>query len=173
MADLFEVAEIIGKMADGFEEQVLKCLEANAGTAVQAIHEQLWGGLDGTDTLLNPNYDNDSFFEESDWWYHRNDDYKAWKMKITPPTSGWLLTIPPRPYNVPNLYIDGTFYSEIFARMNGDALAIYADGGDSADIVAKWGGSDVLLRLGGAATEYFSYSLIMPWIWNFFEQCGW
>ena len=58
-----EVAEIIGRIADGLEETLLKCLYDNSGVVLNAITEQLYSGLDGDGKHLSPSYDDDPFFD--------------------------------------------------------------------------------------------------------------
>lgn len=165
-----EVAEIIGKISDGFEEACMKCLEENESTVLQAVHEQLYSGLDGEERHLSPTYDDDPFFEEEGEWYHRAKDYKAWKGSITPPLKGSMLGLPPRPYEVPNLFINGKFYSEITVFRKGDFLDIDPGMEHGPEIVAKYG--DRILDLGPTGIEYFNTAYMLPAIENFFKDCG-
>ena len=172
MADLFDVADAIKAMAEGFEGEMLACLGEHATEAETAVRDQIYSGLSGDDSLLEPTYDNDPYFDDpTSPWYKRAADYKGWKMSITPPSKGWLIDTPPRPAHVPNLYIDGTFHSTIYAQMNGDQLSVKVSGGDSEAIVAKWG--DNILRLGSYAIDFFNYMILSPRIETFFAKCGW
>lgn len=158
-------------MVDGFEPEIIQCLSENVYDAEDAVREQMYSGLDGNDQYLSPNYDDDPYFEEKGPWYHRNNGYKQWKRDITPPTTGVMLMLPPRPDNVPNLYINGKFYDEVFATMEGDILSIRCESvGDGPDIVRKYG--DQLLQLGPTAIGYFNNKYIIPRIWQFFADCG-
>ena len=165
-----EVAEIIRKISDGFEEMCIRCLEDNSGIVLHAVAEQLYSGQDGDGNHLSPTYDNDPYFEEEGYWHHRAKDYKAWKYSITPPVSGTMLGLPPRPDDVPNLYIDGRFYSEITAFRNGDVLVVDPGAGNGPLIVAKYG--DTILDLGPTAIGYFNLNFMLPAIVSFFKDCG-
>lgn len=158
-------------MVEGFETAIIQCLSDNAVIAEDAVREQMYSGIDGEDQLLNPTYDSDRYFEEKGPWYHRSGAYKQWKRDITPPAPGVMLMLQPRPDNVPNLFINGKFHSEVFVTMQGDTLSISCDpNGDGPDIVRKYG--DQLLQLGPTAIVYFNTQYIIPHIWRFFADCG-
>lgn len=165
-----EVAGIIHKIAGGFEEACMRCLDDNSGTVILAVTEQLFSGLDGEGEYLSPTYDNDPYFEEPGEWYHRSDDYKAWKRILTPPAVSSMLGLPGRPSEVPNLFIDGTFYSDITARRSGDVLGIDPGNRDGPDIVEKYG--EQILTMGPTATGYFNVTYMLPAIDSFFKDCG-
>ena len=165
-----EVAKIIQKISDGLVGACLKCLSENAGVVRSAVVEQIYSGQDGDGNHLSPTYDNDPYFEEPGFWYHRAKDYKAWKYTITPPAPGSMLGLPPRPDDVPNLYIDGTFHSEITTFLMFDVLVVDPGVGNGPDIVAKYG--DNILNLGPTAIEYFNATYMLPAIDSFFKDCG-
>lgn len=165
-----EVALIIGRIADGFEDACVKCLQSNKEIVLQAVKEQMYSGFNGEAELLSPNYDDDPFFEEEGYWYHRGADYKAWKRTITPPLTSSMLGLPPRPEEVPNLFIDGTFYGEITARDGNKSLELDPGSGNGPAIVDKYG--DELLEMGPTATEYFTTEYMLPAIGSFFNECG-
>ena len=165
-----EVANIIRKISDGFEEACIRCLEDNSDIVLSAVAEQLYSGQDGDGSHLSPTYDDDPYFEEEGYWYHRAKDYKAWKYSITPPISGTMLGLPPRPDNVPNLYINGKFYSEITAARKGDVLVVDPGAGHGPAIVAKYG--DTILNMGPTAMGYFNINFMLPAIDSFFKDCG-
>ncbi len=165
-----EVADIIKKIADGFEVACVSCLSRNSGIVILEIQEQLYSGQDGMGDNLSPTYDDDPFFEEKGTWYHRAGDYKKWKHEITPPVPGSMLGLPPRPDEVPNLFINGKFFSEITARMEGDQLTTDPGVGDGPDIVAKYG--DEILNMGPSAIEYFNETYMLPAIGEHFQKCG-
>lgn len=172
MADIFEVCDIITEMSDGFVPTVLGCLSEHADKAASAVREQMYSGIDGDGKFLSPTYDDDPYFEEKGPWQGRAQEYKKWKMDITPPVPGTMLNIPARPESVPNLFIDGTFHSEVFSEMRGDSLVVdVKEDGDAPDIVAKYGSQ--LLQLSPSAIEYFNDRFILPSIKEFFAKCGW
>lgn len=168
--DIFKVADIIHKIADGFEENGLKCLSDHSGNVVIAVQEQIYSGRNGKGELLSPTYDDDPYFEEEGYWYHRKAAYKAWKRDITPPRGSTLLDLPPRPENIPNLYINGKFFSEIMARRRGDVFHVDPGSGNGPAIVAKYG--DEILNMGPSAVEYFNREFMLPSIERFFKDCG-
>lgn len=165
-----EVANVIGQIADGFEEACIKCLDDNSDIVLQAVAEQLYSGLDGEAEYLSPTYDEDPFFEEKGNWYHMAREYKMWKREITPPERSLLLNLPPRPENVPNLFINGRFYSDITATRKGDVLDIDPGSNDGPSIVAKYG--DEILNMGPTAIEFFNETYLIPAIDDFFKECG-
>ena len=86
-----EVANIIQKISDGFDEACINCLDDNSGIVLRAVAEQLYSGQDGEGNHLSPTYDNDPYFEEDGYWHHRAKDYKDWKYSITTPVYGTML----------------------------------------------------------------------------------
>lgn len=91
--------------------------------------------------------------------------------KITPPIKSPRLNLPPRPVDVPNLYITGPFHESIRASVAGDTLSIDTVGFvDGPDIVRKYG-NDILM-LGKDAREYVVLQLLEPFLKRFFKQCG-
>lgn len=165
-----EVADIIEKITTGFVGACAQCLDSNSDVVVCAIHEQLYSGVDGNDEYLSPTYDDDPYFEEPGYWYHRAQDYKAWKKAITPPVKGPTLNIFARPDEVPNLYIDGKFYTSITATLQGDTLMIDSGSGNGPLIVEKYG--DQILTLTDKAVQYFNEDFMLPAIDQFFKDCG-
>lgn len=168
--NIARVADIIKKIATGFEESVAVCMDDNKVTVLRAVTEQLYSGLDSDGGYLSPSYDADPFFEEEGEWHHRSDDYKAWKNAITPPEGGYMLGLPPRPDNVPNLFINGKFYSEIDAERHDMSLHVDPGTGNGPDIVAKYG--DSILAMGDTAVRYFNEYHTWPAIKELFEKSG-
>jgi hypothetical protein len=60
MADFDKVYDVIHSIASGFKGECVKCMEENKNVLIDCIQEQLYSGLDGTEHLLNPTYDNDT-----------------------------------------------------------------------------------------------------------------
>lgn len=165
-----EVADIIGRIANGLEGALMNCMIDNSAIVVELIKEQLWAGQYGDGKPLSPSYDSDPFFDEPGHWYHNAKGYIAWKRSITPPTSGVMLGLPPRPDNIPNLFIDGTFYKEINISEGANMLVTDPGNGNGPDIEEKYG--DRLLEMGPDAREYFNRELMIPAIEKFFKDCG-
>lgn len=165
-----EVANIIKKIADGFEEACIKCLDDKKGVIILSVTEQLYSGQDGNGNYLSPTYDNDPFFQEEGFWHNRAKDYKAWKYSITPPATGSMLGLSPRPEEVPNLFINGKFYSEITAMRRGDVIVVDPGNGKGPAIVSKYG--DEILNMGPIAVEHFNVTYMLPAIDSFFKDCG-
>ena len=57
--NISKVADIIHKIADGFEENGMKCLSDHSGNVVIAVQEQIYSGQNGAGELLSPTYDED------------------------------------------------------------------------------------------------------------------
>ncbi len=81
-----------------------------------------------------------------------------------------MLGLPARPDAVPNLFINGKFYSEITATLKGNALYTDPGSGDGPDIVGKYG--DRILGMGQTAIGYFNTNCMLPAIDSFFKKCG-
>ena len=172
--DIQSVADIIHKMAEGFQGACVSCMHENAGRIRNLILEQLIAGQDSEGRHLTPTYDNDPFFEEEGFWHHRNASYKAWKRTITPQiTGGQVLGLDPRPDEVPNLYIDGTFYGQIDVSGMPEGLNVDAGTGNGPAIVGKYDeAGHNILGLGPSSKEYFLREFMIPCIDRFFKSCG-
>lgn len=171
MADIEYVAGIINSIADGFEGACLECMDKNKSVIENLIHEQLYAGIDGEGQYINPTYDNDPYFNEDGIWKGRAHAYKEWKERITPPETSYLLRLPPRPVNIPNLKIKGNFYDSIKVTAVSNEFKIISSGFDEGSaIVSKYG--DKILGVSDTAVEYFSNSYLIPWLENFFKSCG-
>lgn len=172
-----KVSAIIKRIAEGFEDAVLECMHQNYFQFTQAVREQLWSGLDGDGNHLSPTYDNDPYFN-SRKWHHEEDGktyvgregYKEWKYDISPPSSSVLLDLPPRPLEVPNLWIDGTFYNSIRSRATTDGVDVDAYGGNGPKITQKYGIQ--IYNLTDEAKEWFNRTFLLPYIGEFFKKCG-
>lgn len=166
-----QVYDIIHRISKGFEDSCVRCLQNNSGVVINEITEQLWCGVDGADNYIEPNYDNDPYFEEPGRWYHKSQAYKKWKNRITPPSRGVMLDLPQRPDNVPNLYITGRFYGDISATKIDDGLMLGAPDNDGPAILRKY--SDLpLLDMGTSAVAFFNQNYMLPSIEKFFKDCG-
>ena len=176
-----EVAEIIGKIADGLEAACIKCLEDNSGIVIKAVREQLWSGMDGEGKHLAPTYLEDPYLKNRKTpWFHYEEEtgkiyigpqgYLDWKKNITPPKAGEMLGLPPRPEAVPNLFIDGTFHTQIRAIRKDKSLVLDPGSKSGPDIVSKYG--DSILAMSPAAVEYFNAHYLINAIDSFFKKCG-
>lgn len=171
MAGFEEVSRIIHAIASSIEEECARCLIEHKDVVVDCIQEQLYSGQDGAGHLLNPTYDNDPYFKEDGPWKNKAEKYKRWKESITPPVQSEMLFLPPRPVEVPNLFITGTFYDSIRVDKKGYGLQIGSSGfKDGPDIEKKYG--ERILTIGDTAKEYFNLMYLRPWISRFFKNCG-
>ena len=171
MADFDKIENVIRTIADGIEDECIKCLEENTEVVADCIKEQLYSGLDGDGDYLNPTYDNDPFFNEEGVWKGRAEMYKRWKERITPPIASNMLNLLPRPTEVPNLFITGTFHDSIKAIRNGDVLTITTSGFRDGPIIERKYGNQIF-AMGESAKEYFNLFHLRPWLEEFFEDCG-
>ena len=141
-------------------------MEEHKNVLVDCIQEQLYSGLDGTEHLLNPDYDTDTYFNEPGPWQNRAEQYKRWKERITPPLRSEMLYLPPRPVEVPNLFITGTFYDSITADRIDSGLRFSTKGfTDGSSIEKKYG--EQILGIGDTAKEYFNIMYLRPWMERF------
>lgn len=168
MADFDRLENAIHRIASGFEKSCMDCLQENSIEVADLVREQLYSGLDGNTNSLRPGYPDDPYFHETTTvWRNNPDGYIAWKKKITPPITSPRLNLPPRPVDVPNLYITGPFHESIRASVTGDTLSIDTVGFvDGPDIVRKYG--DDILKLGKDVV----LQLLEPYLKRFFKQCG-
>lgn len=170
-----EVSNIIGKIAGGLKDACVKCLQDNSDIVVLAVSEQLFCGLDADENYLTPNYDDDPYFDDpkNKQWYKRANKYKEWKKGITPPQTGAMLGLSPRPDNIPNLWINGTFHGQINAQKINDGLLIDPGRGRGPDIVKKYEKNNVvILDIGPTGMRYFNEEYLLPAIAKFFKDCG-
>lgn len=171
MADFEKLEHSVHSIVTGFEQTIAECLTQNKSVVEDLIGEQLYSGLDGDTNSLRPSYSDDPFFDIKGRWYHDSDGYIEWKKNITPPIASPRLNLPPRPIDVPNLYITGTFYESIRATVNGGKVLINTVGfSDGPDIVRKYG--DNILNLGMDAREYIVLEMLKPFVGNFFKKYG-
>lgn len=171
MADFDKLEHAVHSVVTGLEQACADCLMENKVVVEELIGEQLYSGLDGDTNSLRPSYSDDPFFDIKGRWYHDSDGYIEWKKKITPPVTSPRLNLPPRPIDVPNLYITGAFHESIRASVNGDSLSIGTFGfTEGPDIVRKYG--DNILNLGVDAREYIVLEMLEPFIGDFFKKYG-
>lgn len=171
MADFDKLEHAVHSVVTGLEQACADCLMENKAVVEELIGEQLYSGLDGDTNSLRPSYSDDPFFDIKGRWYHDSDGYIEWKKKITPPVTSPRLNLPPRPIDVPNLYITGAFHESIRASVNGDSLSIGTFGfTEGPDIVRKYG--DNILNLGVDAREYIVLEILEPFIGDFFKKYG-
>jgi hypothetical protein len=171
MADFNKLEHAVHSVVTGLEQACADCLMENKAVVEELIGEQLYSGLDGDTNSLRPSYSDDPFFDIKGRWYHDSDGYIEWKKKITPPVTSPRLNLPPRPIDVPNLYITGAFHESIRASVNGDSLSIGTFGfTEGPDIVRKYG--DNILNLGVDAREYIVLEMLEPFIGDFFKKYG-
>lgn len=171
MADFDKLEHSVHSIVTGLENAVAECLTQNKSVVEDLIGEQLYSGLDGDTNSLRPSYSDDPFFDIKGRWYHDSDGYIEWKKNITPPIASPRLNLPPRPIDVPNLYITGTFHESIRATVNGGKVLINTVGfSDGPDIVRKYG--DNILNLGMDAREYIVLEMLKPFVGNFLKKYG-
>ena len=151
MASIDEVYEVIHKINTGIKRECLACMEDNSNVI---------------ESLLRPDYDNDPYFNEPGPWFHRAKSYKKWKNDITPPIESEVLFLPPRPVEVPNLYITGKFHDSIQARLSGEVMEIKTIGFNEGPDIEKKYGSEIF-ELGDTAKKYFSERILRPWLEKF------
>ena len=171
MASIYDVADVIQRIANGFEPSVVDCMDENHKLVENLVREQLWCGVDGRGEYLSPSYDNDSYFDEEGPWKGRSQAYKHWKNSITPPSSGVLTKLGARPSDIPNLFIDGTFHSSIKAKRMELGLDIFTSGfRDGPTIERKYGES--IFELTEEGKTFFIDEKLLPYMEEFFERNG-
>jgi len=172
MASIDHVHEIIHRISEGMEDEVLKCMTTNSELMVDMVREQMYSGLDGNGKYLSPDYLSDPYFNESGRWKGKARQYMQWKERITPPEQSIMLMLPARPKSVPNLFISGPFYRSLKASSIDGGVSITTQGFGAGDsIVHKYG--ENLLGLTETAREYFNRNKLIPWLEDFWNRCGW
>lgn len=172
MANLIDVADVIAAISDAFEDAVVECMDDNKDDVVEMVREQLYSGLDGKGSYLSPTYSQDPYFQEMPGhWYGRSEQYRSWKEVITPPAESWMLFLPPRPVDVPNLFIVGTFHASIRANMQGPMLHVFTSGFAEGPAIERKYGEDIFMP-GEVARAYFNENYLKPHLLKLFEQCG-
>lgn len=171
----------IGRAKEGIRGEVLKCMDANKGDMTASVREQLYSGIDGDDNHLSPSYLSDPYFRENpragffdeEAGHYVNcfmhpERYLAWKRRITPPIPGERLGLPPRPDDVPNLFIIGTFHGSISARATSGGVEIFTHGWQEGPAVeAKYGSQ--IFGLSTPAVGRFNEDILMPWLRRWME----
>lgn len=171
MATVDEMQAILHKIYTGIEKEVIDTMEEHTDVMVNCVYEQMYSGVDGKGKYLSPTYESDTYFDQPGIWQGKQKQYEQWKATITPPRSGTLLGLPARPLSVPNLFINGKFYSDIFAYRDNLQINIDVDEtGDGPAIVDKYGES--IFKLGKEAVGYFNERYTSPAIVKFYEECG-
>ena len=171
MATFDEVCDAVKRWVEGFEDKCMECMDSNQVVFLRLVTEQMYSGQKGDGTYITPSYDDDDFFDQPGRWFNDSEGYKAWKGAITPPVTSSLLGLPPRPYDVPNLYINGKFYSEIYTVSGDRQIEIrVSESGDGPSILGKYG--DELFDIGGVAVQYFNEEYLIPYLQDFYDECG-
>ena len=172
-----EMRERVRRIKEGFQPEVLRCMDANKHEMVISVREQLYSGIDGNGAYLSPDYSTDPFFQNPRAGYYDSDAemfvpcyrhperYIAWKERITPPRASDRLELPARPTGVPNLFIVGTFHTSIAARATGNGVTIFTDGWDEGPAVeAKYGSQ--IFALSPQAVAHFNREFLWSWLFR-------
>lgn len=170
--EIAEFSTCFSRFVDGFETKVINEIQRNKNAMVGYITEQLYSGVDGNGNYLHPTYLQDPYFntEQAGRWYKKPQWYMAWKNHITPPARAYI-GIPPRPKDVPNLIISGTFYDSIMATDIQGGIKIDTEGVSfGRDIVQKYGES--IFKLGEQARYEFYMVHLCPAIEDYWKECG-
>lgn len=169
--DFDRLESVIGAIATGIGDSILECLEEKRNMITQSVTEQLYSGLDGNGEYLSPTYDDDPYFNEKGPWHGAAYAYKKWKEHITPPMRSPVLNLPPRPVEVPNLFITGLFHESIKASREGDVVRVYTSGFQDGPLIEQKYG-EAIFKLTDDAKEYFNIYALRPWLNDFITKCG-
>ena len=169
--DFDRLEQVLDAISEGIEESILECLDEKRDIITTSVTEQLYSGLDGNGELLSPTYDDDPYFNEFGRWHGAAYAYKKWKERITPPMRSPMLGLPPRPVDVPNLFITGMFHESIKAARVGDVVRVYTSGFNDGPLIEKKYG-EAIFKLTDDAREYFNIYALRPWLNDFMRNCG-
>lgn len=175
-----EMRDRVRAIREGFEDEVLRCMDENRYEMVLDVREQLYSGVDGEDKPLSPSYSADPWFrepragffdEDSGRWvscFMRPELYVEWKRRITPPEPGQRTGLPARQADQPNLFIVGTFHGSIDAKATSKGVEIFTFGWYEGPAVERKYGSQIF-GLGTAATGHFNETFLLPWLRRWLE----
>lgn len=169
--DFDRLENVVEAIASGIKDSILECLEEKRDIVTMAVTEQLYSGIDGRGDYLSPTYDDDPYFKEKGPWHDAAYAYKKWKEKITPPMRSPVLELPPRPVEVPNLFITGLFHESIKAGREGDVMRVYTSGFRDGPLIEQKYGEAIFL-LTDDAKDYFNTEALRPWLNDFLIKCG-
>lgn len=169
--DFDRLESVIDAISTGIVDSILECLEENRDIITMSVTEQLYSGVDGNNDYLSPTYDDDPYFNEKGPWHGAAYAYKKWKERITPPVQSPVLGLPPRPTEVPNLFITGLFHESIKAERAGEVVRVYTSGFRDGPLIEKKYG-EAIFKLTDDAKEYFNIQALRPWIDEFMIKCG-
>ena len=82
-----------------------------------------------------------------------------------------MLFLPPRPVEVPNLFIIGTFYDSIRTERTADSLHVFTGGFRDGPLIEKKYGESIFM-IGMSGKEYFNEHFLRDWILNYWKLCG-
>lgn len=172
-----EMRERVRRIKEGFEPEVVKCMDENRHELTFAVREQLYSGIDGRGAPLSPSYSADPYFrdkragffdEEADHWvpcFMHPERYIAWKQRITPPEPSNELGLPARAVDTPNLFIVGVFHGSISAKPTPRGVEIFTFGWDQGPAVERKYGSQIF-ALSEPGVAYFNQNFLLPWLKN-------
>ena len=171
MADFDRLKKVVHDIASGFEDGALGCLDEHHIEIGNLVREQLYSGLDGNESSLEPSYTDDPFFDQPGRWHGDPDGYIEWKERITPPESGRILHLPARHRDIPNLFITGRFHESILvSAYNGSVFVDTVGFNDGPEIVRKYG--EKILGLGATARSHIVLTMLAPWFERFVREKG-
>ena len=133
MGTIASITKKFASYADGFNNEINKTVKDNENIIRELQLDQFASGLDNRGKPLSPNYDNDPYFAEKAANMNArqkvktsakvlSDAYKKWKWDIRPQAQ--LVPFPQRSISMPNLYINGTFWSTVYAKAVKDGWEI-------------------------------------------------
>lgn len=169
--------ERVRRIKEGFEPEVLRCMDANKHEMVISVREQLYSGVDGRGAYLSPDYSSDPWFQSHRAGYYDDnagmfvscylhpERYIEWKQRITPPQASERLGLAPRPTGVPNLFIVGTFHMSITAHATGQGVQIGTEGWDEGPSVESKYGSQIF-ALTPDAVAHFNREFLWNWLYS-------
>lgn len=101
-------------------------VERYPNEVMNMLYQQMQEGQ-GANGEFRPSYSQDPWFRSAE----KANNYAQWKSRINPN--------PARDSDTPDLYIDGTFYSEIGVRFGTFELEYYPETSYAAEIMNKYG----------------------------------
>lgn len=166
MATVKEAFDNFSMFTDGFMEVVKSTVYNNKSEFVDYVHEQLMTGVDGDGKKLSPGYLEDPYFKTKS----AAKKYAMWKKQITPPMESYL-GIPARSVFVPNLFINGYFYSLVEATPTAEGLSI-GTSGDKLGLEVESKYKSNIFRIGELARKHFFIYMLTPAMKNYYAKFG-
>lgn len=123
--DFTQLHTNLNNVIENLDSIVIDLVSEHNPSLTELNTNQLWEGKGSDDKNLSPKYSEDPYFKSAE----SAQRYADWKWKISPSS---------RNKDVPNLYIDGTFYKSIDFKKGEKEIDFYSKTSHGNNVVAKF-----------------------------------